>query len=479
MEEWGLLPIQKDLITLVRDPVLRYYLFGGGMGGSKSYSIGLLAIQLADTYPNTRYGVFRKNLTTLKRTTYRSCLEAANDMNYKEDRDFTINRGDLIWTFPHPEGDSEIMFLDLDQSKDPDFNKLKSLNLTAAFIDEANEVREAAFDTLKGRVGRQNRNGEKAFILCTCNPDQNWVKSTWYIPWQQNRLKPPYAFLPSLPTDNPKLPAGYLDQLNDMPISFQKRYKEGDWDFIDDTDGLMSARVINKLVREIMAPEGIRCGAVDVAREGRDKVKMSLFQDGVLKEVYEPVITWEGADDEVALSDLVADKVIEFYTGRGVDGRHVMVDAVGNGGGVVDSCRAKGFFVQEFKGGAEPTSKKNDDGTHKYNNLRSQAYCEYADDADKGETWVEDTCQEITELKQEIMAHKVIRKPRHTIVEPKEKVKQRLGRSPDVADCVVMGYHMHKRLQFVGTYGNRHRDKERAKASSSRPKTAGLLGTKF
>ncbi len=69
----------------------------------------------------TRYGIFRKNSTVIKRTIWQTFKKVSEDM------------------------------------------------LTAAGIDEMNEIIEAAFDIVDSRVGRENRNGEPQFVIGICS----------------------------------------------------------------------------------------------------------------------------------------------------------------------------------------------------------------------------------------------------------------------------------------------------------------------
>jgi hypothetical protein len=114
-------------------------------------------------------------------------------MGLVEGVDYTINRSDMVWEFVNG---SQMYFMELDETKDPDFNKVKGLELTAAGIDEANEILYEAFLIVSSRVGLENRNGELAFVFMTCNPDKNWVDDKFYTPWEKDQLQAPYLLCP-------------------------------------------------------------------------------------------------------------------------------------------------------------------------------------------------------------------------------------------------------------------------------------------
>lgn len=403
------------------------------MGGGKSWGGAMLFVNLAIKQPGTRYAVCRKNMTVLKRTTYQTFRKYARVANLVEGRDYKEDRQQMVWEFPNG---SQIWFLELDHTRDPDFDKLKGMELTAAMIDEANEVIEDAFIVLMGRIGRENDNGEPGFIYMTCNPTHNWVKAKFYNPWVAGKLKRPYAFIQSLPSDNPYNRAEYLKGLEDMPAQFYKRYVEGSWDYVDDADSLIAMRSLDKAEVDKPPIAEKKSIGVDVAREGKDSNVFALIEDDCLTDLYVPEIsTGEDADTLIQ----VAKKVIEYAERNGVGYENVAIDAVGLGGGVVDYCRNQGFKVKEFKSGSAEV-RLNEDGSKKYDMLRSQSYWELSQAIDKGEFTLYSGCNNLEGFRQDILAHKVELKPRFVSVESKEKLKKRLARSPDFSDAVMMGY---------------------------------------
>ena len=84
--------------------------------------------------------------------------------------------------FRLPQGDKialEVMFFPLDQQKD--VKKLKSLELTGAWINEASEILEEAFEMISGRVGRYPRSLDGGaswwgvFMDYNPPPPQHWI----------------------------------------------------------------------------------------------------------------------------------------------------------------------------------------------------------------------------------------------------------------------------------------------------------------
>lgn len=192
-------PKQLEAIRAIKRGI-RYILTGGAISTAKSYGLAQIFISMAMQFPRTRYGIFRKNLTVLKRTTYQTYCKVAYEYGLVEGQHYKVNRSEMYWEFNNG---TQIFFLELDETKDPDFNKVKGLELTGAGIDEMNEVVKEGWLIVGSCVGRENRNGSPQFVLGTCNPADNWVKDTLYTPWMKGTLPADFAFIPSLPRDNP------------------------------------------------------------------------------------------------------------------------------------------------------------------------------------------------------------------------------------------------------------------------------------
>ncbi|QNK82586.1 phage terminase large subunit [Nakamurella sp. PAMC28650] len=412
---------------------MRYILTGGAISTAKSYGLAQIFISMAMQFPRTRYGIFRKNLTVLKRTTYQTFRKVAFEYGLTEGVHYRVNRSEMYWEFTNG---TTIYFIELDETKDPDFNKVKGLELTAAGIDEVNEVAQDGVDIVGSRVGRENRNGEPQFVLMTCNPSDNWVKDRFYNPWIKGTLPTDHLFIPSLPKDNPHNSQEYLEALDRMPMQFKKRYVEGNWDYVDDSNALFPNHVIDRMMVATVPKAGERTIGVDVSREGSDKTVFSLFIGDTLTDLLEPEVD---RSDVAPISDLIADELILYMQKNLVGYQQVWIDAVGNGGGVVDSMRRRGYYVNSFKSG-EKSTDLHEDETPKYDMLRSERYYKMAQAGTQGKLKIWKHCPWVEELRRDLLAHTYEVTDKQFIVESKTKMKKRLGRSPDFADAVVMGW---------------------------------------
>jgi hypothetical protein len=175
---------------------------------------------------------------------------------------------------------------------------------------------------------------------------------------------------------------------------------------------------------------------VDVSREGSDRTIFALYRGQTLIDLFEPDID---RSDTAPISDLIADELILYMKRNETGYEKVWIDAVGNGGGVVDSMRRRQFYVNSFKSG-EKATELHEDGTPKYDMLRSQRYWEMSQAGQKGELRIWKDCPWYEELKRDLLAHTYEITYKQFIVESKTKMKKRLGRSPDFSDAMMMGY---------------------------------------
>jgi hypothetical protein len=121
----------------------------------------------------------------------------------------------------------------------------------------------------------------------------------------------------------------------------------------------------------------------------------------------------------------------------------VGVDAIGVGAGTVNELRRLGRFVQALNASAVPKMKaeKAPDGclyewapdANRFRTFRSQMYWQAREDLRLGGIDV----PKDDELWEELTSPTFVDDPK-TIVEPKDEIRARLGRSPDKADAFVM-----------------------------------------
>lgn len=201
-------------------------LYGGAVRGGKSYFLILYAFTLAFKYPRSRWLLLRESLPTLKRT----LMVTFNEFLLNGFGQYVKSREDQLGIVTLNNG-SELVFMAESYDTDKELNRFRGLEINGAFIDEVNEIQEATFDKIIERSGSWFHSpGCPVKIVMSCNPTQGWVKNRFYNPWKEQRLQSGVAYIPAKITDNPYVPAEYLESLKMLPRYQYEVFVEGNWD---------------------------------------------------------------------------------------------------------------------------------------------------------------------------------------------------------------------------------------------------------
>lgn len=247
------------------------------------------------------------------------------------------------------------------------------------------------------------------------------------------------TFIPSSFTDNPFYDKEqYAASLAGLPDSVRNRLISGNFMDARQDDpwqAIPTAWVREAVMRwESVPPVGVpQCAlGVDVAQGGADEVVISARHDGW----FAPLVTVPGAD--VLTGPDAAGLVIKHRR----DNSKVVIDIGGGWGGDAYAHLAKnGIDVASYMGVKTTTQRTEDNQLHFYN-IRTMAYWrlrEALNPAQPGGSRIQlpNDKKLITDLTT----------PRYKVekggikLESKEDVVERLGRSPDRGDAVVMAWH--------------------------------------
>lgn len=134
-----------------------------------------------------------------------------------------------------------------------------------------------------------------------------------------------------------------------------------------------------------------------------------------------------------------------------ISASNVGIDSVGVGASTVNTFTNLGFQVTSLGGGDKPWEevipKDNEDKPmYKFLNLRAQMYWELREDFRKGKVTIsnEIPIDIIKKLKKELVTIRFELRENSIAIEKKDKIKQRLGNSPNLADCMVYWNWMRK-----------------------------------
>jgi PBSX family phage terminase large subunit len=240
---------------------------GFGTGGTTALSIEMTAQSLM--YPNNTGLLGRFDSVELEATTLVELFEVMpKEAIMRHDK---TKRVIYLWN------GSRIIYIGLDDAKNAT-NKIKSMNLGWACIDQLEEIDEAIFLALQGRLRRQH--SERCFFA-KCNPEgHNWAYQRWvkqpledYMlaenikKTQANKAlkligdaqranvtldrimemlidktglkedqimniyeKNQYEYFPAVTMDNIYLPPEYVNNLLSYPEKWKRRYVYNSWD---------------------------------------------------------------------------------------------------------------------------------------------------------------------------------------------------------------------------------------------------------
>lgn len=210
---------QIEAMNAVSSEQYSFILFGGAMGGGKTFW-GLSALLImCQAFPKSRWCVIREDLEKIRITTIPSFMK--------------FNASGKLRTSPyeytHPNG-SVIMFKGENYDKDKDLQWLKGLEVNGFLFEEINECSEETLDIAFGRAGRwECEPRPKPIILATCNPTNNWVKKRIYDKWERGELAHNWLYIPSKITDNKYLTDEYKENLLNMPRFQYEVFVKGNW----------------------------------------------------------------------------------------------------------------------------------------------------------------------------------------------------------------------------------------------------------
>ena len=410
---------QEQAIEYLFDNTTTEVLFGGAAGGGKSWVGCSWLVLMCFKHPKTRYLMGRSKLDSLKKTTLNTFFEVCDHWKIKANKHYTFNASSNVITFYNK---SEIILKDLFlYPSDRNFDNLGSLEITGAFIDEANQITEKAKNIVASRIRyKLDEFNLIPKMLMTCNPAKNWVYTQYYRPSKEGTQKPYRQFIQSLVDDNEYISKYYKTQLQTLDELSKQRLLFGNWEYDASKDSLIEYDAILNMFEQ-KGVEGEKYISCDVARFGSDKTVIMYWQGLHLKKIRTLL--------KSAVNDVVAE-IRDIQQSNQVKLTNIIIDEDGVGGGAKDFLRCQGFL-----NGGRPLKNEN------YQNLKTQCYYKLADLINKGQIGVE--CNDITIKNQMIEECEQVRmkdadKDGKLKIIPKETVKDIIGRSPDYSDALAM-----------------------------------------
>lgn len=248
------------------------------------------------------------------------------------------------------------------------------------------------------------------------------------------------TYIPAKVSDNPYYAASdYERQLDAMPEPYRSLLMGGFQTTFKDAENQVIPTAWIKLAQDRWKkkpPEGIPMCAmgVDASGGGADPMVIAPRYDG-----------WYDKLVEIPGKEIPVDRIGPHCAGIVVSHRRdnalVVIDMGGGyGGSMHDHLKANEVEVSRYKG-AEKTTRRSRDGKLSFTNTRSAAYWmfrEALDPAQSGGSPIQ--LPDDPALVADLAAPTFEPTPNGIKIEPKEKVCERLGRSTDRGDAVVMAW---------------------------------------
>jgi hypothetical protein len=417
----NLLLKQEHAVYFLKDKETNELVYGGAAGGGKSKLGVLWLIECCQNYPGTRWLLGRSKLKALKETTLNTFLDTCSELGISNQ--FHLNNQSGIIT--HVNG-SEIILKDLfHYPSDPNYDSLGSLEITGAFIDECNQITHKAWQIVKSRIRYKLKEYDLIpKLLGTCNPSKGWVYRLFYKPYKDQTIKTNRRFIQALPTDNPHLPPSYIQSLLELDKNSKERLYYGNWEYDNDPSALISYDAIKDYFNSVhVKPEGYKYITCDVARKGKDKTVIRVWHGWVCIKRLEMA---------TSLVNEIVDIITGLESSYGIPRSRVIVDEDGVGGGVVDYLECQGFVNN-----SRPLNGEN------YDNLKSQCSIKMAKKIELREVIenceIDDIINTISEELEQVKQKDIDKDGKMAII-PKDLIKEKLGRSPDDWDSIMMRY---------------------------------------
>jgi phage terminase large subunit len=193
-------------------------LYSGAMGAGKSRILCEKAWDVACRFPGVTVGIFRKVAASLASTTERTFWTEVADTRRISSRNKSESWLEL-------DNGSRVYFMGLDADPVTGVpSKVGSLNLGAAYVDEAIELNSADWTMLQGRLRDPHIPWHQLGAATNPGPPKHWLRLRFYPPTEDR------VYLHATAHDNRFVPEDYLRRIAELPDdAYGRRLGKGEW----------------------------------------------------------------------------------------------------------------------------------------------------------------------------------------------------------------------------------------------------------
>lgn len=255
---------QKEAVSHIDSGLIKFLLYGGALGGGKSYFLRWIGIRLL------MYHFFTKGLSRVQGMLACEDYPSLKDRQLSKIRmEFPEWMGRMYSDHPdygrcyvlNPEyGAGILCFRNLD---DP--SKYQSSEWAFILVDELTKNDLNVFTHLRMRLRWPGLTDIECKMIGATNPGgigHNYVKALWMDKnFPVEYIKPidyrsTFAYVPSKAEDNPHLDAAYWQVLGTLPPHLRKAFKDGSWDlFVGQAFQEWSRE--HHVIERLPVPEGV------------------------------------------------------------------------------------------------------------------------------------------------------------------------------------------------------------------------------
>lgn len=399
--------------------------YGWWAGWGKTYLWIIWLWRMCNQYEWVRYALVRDTIKNIKQTSVISLEKFYNDYNIPEEMRWHLNNVSNVITFNNG---SQILLREWCYlPQDPLYNRFWSLELTWAFVEESAECPLDWIEILQTRVWRfkNDRYWITWKVLETFNPNPWHVYERYYLGKHKDWDKS--VFIPSLVYSNNFIDKWYIANLERASERVKDRLLYWKWNFDDNSWLLFKQSDIDWLQTNESKWDQyfLIC---DVARFWKDTTRISLWRWN----------TWIRVRTYAKSSVEEVKTAIKLIQSQyEIEARNIIIDADWVGWWVVDWIPYSTGFINNSKP-VETWAKQN------YANLKSQCAFLLQEKVQKWEIAIKwehlDSAKDWEILTQEMLNVYIDEKSidGKTRIEPKDKIKERIGRSPDLLDTLIM-----------------------------------------
>ena len=428
---------QVEALKMLSDQTTTSIGYGGSARSGKTIIEATAIIFDCLCYAGIGWGLARKELTVLKRTALLTFFKQLGFYGLVQDIDYNYNQQLNKIVFKNG---SEVFLIDTAfKPSDPLNTRFGGFELTRCAIDESNETEQEVVDKLFERTGwRLNDIYSLKRKTFECfNPAKNHVYSRFYKPYVDKQELDNRKFILALPSDNPNpaVSEWIKDMLSDDKISEATKQRQiyGNFEYDDNPYAMFDySDILGIFTNDHVLPKQDKYMTCDIAYTGSDKFVITIWHGFVAVKI----IAIDKIDDTM-ISKKINDLRIEYK----VPLKNVIYDADGLQTFTRHSSKT-GLLsgAVQFHNGGTPikiAGKK-----EMFKNLKAQCYyyfAEYCKNAEIKITEKDYRNQIIQELEQ------INRLPLDDegkfALEKKDKIRERIGCSPDFADSLMMRFY--------------------------------------